>query len=209
MRFDMRHFEFEISQFIDNELPLSEKKELFLHLSQCDECNLFLEQSLKMKTEVKSYYSRVKPEGKPLLKVSNVSQPDHRKTTIYKMLFYTSVAATIILGFFLILISKDLSYFKSNIPQMHEEITALRNDLLLASREQGELLNIGKNQLAQKNNLIIHPTDKKPHVKKTPAVHFVIKTNNSGTGNYMIQYATIPSVKINKEDFLIPPIIGN
>ncbi|HEX2983434.1 MAG TPA: zf-HC2 domain-containing protein [Ignavibacteriales bacterium] len=34
----MKHYEYEINLFIDNELDESSQKDLFLHLSQCEEC---------------------------------------------------------------------------------------------------------------------------------------------------------------------------
>ena len=51
---DHIHYQEEISQFIDNELPENESPELFAHLSTCPECRGFFNESLQLKSRLTS-----------------------------------------------------------------------------------------------------------------------------------------------------------
>lgn len=52
----MKHYEFEISLFVENELPPDKKEELFLHLSGCKKCSKVLTDYQKIKYNISDFY---------------------------------------------------------------------------------------------------------------------------------------------------------
>ncbi len=52
----MKHYEFEISLFVENELPPDKKEELFLHLSSCKKCSKVLTDYQKIKYNISDFY---------------------------------------------------------------------------------------------------------------------------------------------------------
>ncbi len=58
----MKHYEYEISLFVENELPLDKKEKLFLHLSMCKRCTRVLIDYKKIKNDVAFFYKSL-PAG--------------------------------------------------------------------------------------------------------------------------------------------------
>lgn len=52
----MKHYEFEISLFVEDELPPHKKEELFLHLSSCKKCSKVLMDYQKIKNNISDFY---------------------------------------------------------------------------------------------------------------------------------------------------------
>ena len=55
----MKHYDLEISRFIDNELSANEQKELFSHLSNCEDCGKILSDFMEMKQNSRSFYENL------------------------------------------------------------------------------------------------------------------------------------------------------
>jgi hypothetical protein len=110
----MKHYEFEISQFIDGELTAGEKKELFLHLSECSECQKVFSEYLTLKEKSKDFCAgKIAGHMKenmsiPLDDVYSKIAPvipivEKKKVNIfYKSAFYITTAAAALLLLFII-----------------------------------------------------------------------------------------------------------
>jgi hypothetical protein len=93
----MKHYEMEISRFIDNEIPSDEHQRLFAHLSDCEECRKTLMDFMEIKKDSRSYYEDFQIEIKPAFDIPVEIVPKKEKN-IYKSFFYFSAAASVILG---------------------------------------------------------------------------------------------------------------
>lgn len=106
----MKHYEYEINLFVDGELPEDKNKELFAHMAECTECRNLYPEFVLLEKQTKEYYdqkiSSNIPNKSPLANIypaknnnqirknSKVNNPQ-----FYKMAFYISAAAAIILMF--------------------------------------------------------------------------------------------------------------
>jgi hypothetical protein len=84
----MKHYEFEISLFVDGELPEMGKKELFTHLSECMECRDTLSEYLLLKEKGASFCA---------VKMETLKKNGQAKNRFYKYILYTSAAAAILI----------------------------------------------------------------------------------------------------------------
>jgi len=84
----MRHFEIEISQYIDGELPSEECSELFNHLGTCAECRNEMLVLNKVKENSKNHFIKM---------ISGTETKIDVWRSIYKIGFYVTAAATIVL----------------------------------------------------------------------------------------------------------------
>src|ERR1035437_2790820 len=86
----MKHFDFEINLFVDGELGEKDKKEMFIHLSECEDCRNMLSDLLLLKEKSRIHITKNINEIRNLPKKNNL---------FYKIGFYTSTAAAIVLLF--------------------------------------------------------------------------------------------------------------
>ncbi|MEN8194670.1 MAG: hypothetical protein ABFS12_17750, partial [Bacteroidota bacterium] len=95
----MKDYEFKISLFIDNELPIDEQQKLFRFLSGSGEARQTLVDLMEMKKETKSFYAGMNVEmDNSKIIAAEVSVQDEKEKK-YKMMFYFSAAAAILLVF--------------------------------------------------------------------------------------------------------------
>ena len=204
----MKHYELEISRFVDNELPPDEQKMLFAHLTDCEECRGTLSDFMEMKKESRSFYESIDVELKPAIKLP--AEVESRKEgNIYKSLFYFSAAASVILG--LLFLMKQ-----SSVDILESEYSSLKV-------KYNELISAGNN--VQKNNFTNEMkaagvSSKKKKVStsanrvKNLAVNKTIKNLPSrillNESRHPLQKSQqIQIVQVTKNDFLTPQIIGN
>ncbi len=206
----MKHYEFEISQFLDNELPADEQKKLFMHLSECSECAKVLSDFMKMKKDVRSVYDDMNVELKDSSALMNLLEPPTKKRNSFKTMFYFTAAASILLGFFLILLEGNQSSLKNQYLQLQKESLKLQNTYAVVLNEKRQLTEINKTYFDKMNLLTTPYRLSKTHSPKTSVINGNYKAITS------INKKRIPSggmpvafAKITKEDFLIPQIIGN
>jgi|GEM_PF-1082550 len=84
----MKHYEYEISQFVDGELSEAEQKEMFLHLSACDECrNTFAEYAML----------KEKSEEHCAQKINALKLNGGKKNRSYRGIVYSAAAAAAVL----------------------------------------------------------------------------------------------------------------
>jgi hypothetical protein len=100
----MKHYEYEISLFVDNELDNGQKEELFRHLAECDKCRQDMSDYLLLKQQSKSVIAE---------NVSAVNLKPSRSKYFYKAGFYISAAAAILLIFILVNKTPKTVYIKS------------------------------------------------------------------------------------------------
>lgn len=106
----MKHFEYEINLLVDGELPDADKKEVFAHLAECEECRMLFTQYLSIKDKSADYCAHLIKGAKQEKK-----NPYAVKTgNIYKSAFYISSAAAILIAFFLFNRMPDTHYIKKN-----------------------------------------------------------------------------------------------
>lgn len=92
----MKHYEYEINLFIDNELPAPGQKELFAHLAACNECSALLQKYIRIKSAARDYFAGIDADAAN----SIMPLPDQKNTEIrrsYKKHFYISAAAAVVL----------------------------------------------------------------------------------------------------------------
>jgi hypothetical protein len=98
----MKHYDFEISLLVENELPENKKEELFLHLAKCRKCSKTLSDFRQLKSSVTSFYSDL-PGSKNELEYGGTNNLIlKRKSSFSKYIIPLSFAAFIILMFFLL-----------------------------------------------------------------------------------------------------------
>ena len=102
----MKHYDFEISLLVEDELPESRKKELFLHLAKCGKCSNTLSDFRNIKRSVTGFYSDL-PGSEPNLKYAEIENLIfERRSSFSKYIIPLSFLASVILMFFLLNISE-------------------------------------------------------------------------------------------------------
>lgn len=207
----MKDYEFRISQFVDNELPTDEQPELFHFLSENKEARKLLADYMKMKNETKSFYKEMDTEFDDTQVISSEIYTQKKEEKRYKLMFYFSAAATIVLAFLL-----GSSFFKSNISL--EKYQKLQTKYIIMQENYKNVLNEKKRLVNLTDKFTIEI--KKLKTKQVPAKHKsfnksnLIKTQNKPSTNFIYKnrntyFANIPTYTITKSDFLGQQIIGN
>jgi hypothetical protein len=101
MVFEMKHYEYEINLFIDNELPAHGQKELFAHLAVCDECTELFHQYNKLKRGAKKYFDGIDTGAVDSIVALPVPAMKKNEKTYRKHFYISSAAAAILLLLFL------------------------------------------------------------------------------------------------------------
>lgn len=101
----MKHFEYEINLFTDGELAKQDQKELFVHLVVCGECQKTLSAYLLLKEKSRDFCSQ---------NISLLKNKPAWQNIFYKVGFYTSAAAAVILLFILFTNKPAPTYITKN-----------------------------------------------------------------------------------------------
>lgn len=128
----MKHYEYQINLFVDGELPKGEHKELFVHLAGCDECGKALSDYYLLKERSREFCSQ---------NISHIKNKPSKQNIFYKVGFYTSTAAAVILLVIL---------FTSRPAQTYLSKNEVRVDTVFVQKE----VSFTQNQIAQNNSLI-------------------------------------------------------
>lgn len=208
----MKNYELKISQFIDNELSAKEQQELFSFLSGNEEARQTLSDYMEMKKETKSFYAGMNPElDDPKIIAAGV-YAQKREEKKYKMMFYFSAAASIILFFLLLFQQFRPDPMFTKYQNLQAEMIKLQEDFSEALSKQIELVKQNNQLYEEAEKLktvqvtINQPVQKKPVAgvkkKNIPPPRPIVRKQN----NYL---ASIPVIKITKDDFIGQQIIGN
>jgi len=205
----MKHYQLEISQFVDNELPADELKKLFVHLSDCEECRGILSDFMGMKKGSKAFYDDIDVDLKPAIKLPAEIVPRKVKNT-YKTLFYFSAAASIILGLlFLIKLSNV-----DNLETQYSSLQLKYNELRIehSSSKKDDIINNSSSKNISSNDEKVSSEKKHHDFKKSDYVSTKNLSSKSLKENYSKfsgKSQQITVVQVTKNDFLTPQIIGN
>lgn len=207
----MKDYEIKLSQFIDNELPADKQQELFHFLSENKEARKILADYMKIKNETKSFYKEMNTEFDDTQVISSRIYTQKENERKYKMMFYFSAAATIVLAFLF-----GSSFFKSNISlekyqRLQTKYIIMQKNYSNVLNEKKRLVNLTDKFVKENENLktkqvsIKHNLFHKSYsikIKKKPARNLSYKNRNT-------YFANIPTYTITKNDFLGQQIIGN
>jgi len=111
----MRHYEYEINLLLDGELEEQEQINIFVHLSECAICREQYVEYLQLKNASKNILNKeitaILASNTKFNPIETLSEfPRKKSTFIYKIGFYTSAAAAILLFFLLINHKPEINY---------------------------------------------------------------------------------------------------
>jgi hypothetical protein len=145
MRKTMKHYEFEISLLLDNELPDIEKKELFTHLAECKECSNVFTELLSTKEKIGNGIVNGILNGLPELNKSLTINTERslsgrlKHGSIYKIPFYISAVAAAIL-FFIVISNKDnIEYVKNTVVKKDTVFVEMEKNIITAKAVKGRI----------------------------------------------------------------------
>jgi hypothetical protein len=181
----MKHYEFEISMFLDDELSDDLHKEMFLHISECRSCRNFLFRHHKLLLETKNEINKelnniiCENDSDSLRLVPDIdfkSIKSNNLNLFYKAGFYTSIAASV----FILILTISVRNNTITIP-----VKELHTDTLYVP------------QIIKETNYIPYRRSSSGEMK------YSVKSanNNIISKEYL---ASIPSIKITESDLLIP-----
>lgn len=215
--YNMKHYDFEISRFIDNELSAGEQKELFSHLSNCEECRNILSDFMEMKKGTESYYDNLPVELKSPVKLLT-GDTVIRKRNIYRSLFYMSVAASIILGILFLSKLFAIDRLETKYSALEVKYAGINTDNKGKSQKEFNITTKinntsfrEKGNISSRRNHVIMQDKNKPKllaankIEKNPSPD-VLKNNNS---RFSQKPQEIQIVRVTKNDFLTSQIVGN
>lgn len=206
----MKHYGFEISQFVDDELSVEDQQMLFFHLAECKDCREILSEYIDIKNGVKSFYNDMDIELKsPAASISYI----RLKRNIYKPMFYFSAAALILLGFIFLFTQLTGKNTSNKYEKLWVDYTKLKNDYGNVFNEKNNLVKeLEKERQSRtindrQNSLKKFISSNEAKIKKKEHVFYFAKKVRKDRRE--ISLSSITTVKITKEDFLFPQLIGN
>lgn len=189
-----RDIEYQISQFIDNELPEQEQKALFAFLAENAESRKLFADYLALRAQTRHFYEHL-----------NFTIPDQKKPArIYRFghgTLIAAIAALIILAFLAVFQFWSAREFKNQNATLQAQLIRHQADYQQLAQEKEKL-----------NQQILSVQEKIQALKSEPqvikAAHKPVK---SRTKLHQSAFAAVnPSIiKITENDFLGPKIIGN
>ena len=124
----MKHYEYEINLFVDGELEKEKHSGLFEHLANCNDCQSLFTDTLILKEKTRLFcvenLNQIKNKPKPVNK-------------FYKIAFYASSAAAVLLLFLLVTAKPKETFITKN---------EVRVDTVFVEKEK-PILNEGKKEL--------------------------------------------------------------
>ena len=165
----MKHYEYEISLYVEDELPLNKKEELLSHLFKCKKCNQILHDYSNIKNNIVQFYEKL-PEKKSGINYTFLKRKKFR-WNFNKAAFAisASIALVVILVylFFLchiriklrqplkLILKKEQASIENNIKEFNKVI-----DKAIASKKKKslstELWNVGKDYNQEEFNKVIN-----------------------------------------------------
>ncbi len=123
----MKHYDYEISLFVDGELQDSEQDKLFEHLAECPECRETLVELMNLKDKSKKYFAEQLPE-RDISAIPLFKQTKTNKRNYYREAFYFAAAACLLLGV-LFLLNKTKEYeLKNKLNKLNSEYSSLQKN---------------------------------------------------------------------------------
>lgn len=200
----MKEIELKISQFIDGELPLEEQRELFKVLSLDSEARETFNGFLAMKNSVKLHYSSMETDLSGI-KLPLGNAPKSRN--IYKPISYFSAAAILIIFIFSGLLFSNFVALQSKFNAVNTEYKSLKE----TSDYLKKINDFFKTTLVQESKPVIKVIRSGKFGKTITRTEQTIAENKfTGVKSKMDDlYNNFTSIKITKNDFILPQMIGN
>ncbi|OGU64220.1 MAG: hypothetical protein A2499_02105 [Stygiobacter sp. RIFOXYC12_FULL_38_8] len=142
----MKHYEYEINLFVDGELEKEKQSELFEHLANCNDCQSLFTDTLILKEKTRLFcvenLNQIKNKPKPVNK-------------FYKIAFYASSAAAVLLLFLLITAKPKETFITKNEVRVDTVFVekAVNNEIKNVSTLGKKLKTINSNQFSLVNEM--------------------------------------------------------
>ncbi len=213
----MKHYELEISRFVDNELSAGEQQQLFTHLADCEDCRKTLADFMEMKKETKELYENIDVDLKPEINLPVGVTPSKEKN-IFKPLFYFSAAASIVFGLLFLINLSSVDRLSSKISLLELKYNRLTKNYQTAQKKDVNAEKKINEITSQTNTNLSEKKDNGIELKKNDSELIAINKNDKNLyqeklkDNYFRpsrRTQEIKVVQVTKNDFLTPQIVGN
>lgn len=192
----MKHFDYEISLFIDGELPDEEQNKLFEHLAECTECRSTLVEFQSTKTKFKSYYGSQLPEANGTI-IPVTSEVKKIKTNLYKTAFYVAAAACLLIGILFLLNRANEKELQNKFQKLESNYLSLQQNYNIAvEQKDGQSLNT-KNSSVVINNHTEPAQLKKRNINQPQREFAGTKTTKSGESKNNVVSINLPEQNNN------------
>jgi Putative zinc-finger len=126
----MKHFEYEISLLVEDELPEDQKRELLSHLSVCKKCRQTLEDFSKIKQEISQFYDVLPSMPEDIHIQLNNKYRLRYKNSIPRFLGFASIL--VLFGLILFLINNIVTekHLQAGIDSHKQDSTMIRDTKL-------------------------------------------------------------------------------
>jgi hypothetical protein len=206
----MKDLEFKISQFIDNELPADEQKELFLYLAEDADARETLSDYMQMKSEARQHYESINVTlDEPKVLSTGIAHAVEEKRR-YMYMFYFSAAASIIFALLVLYNYLQPNPLLPDYYNLQKDYIQLQEEYSRALSDKIELVNMNSQLFDENEKLRSKQILSSDHEKEQFSENNVRRNEAVTTPLRKTNYlASIPSVQITENDFLGPKIIGN
>ncbi|RJQ61239.1 MAG: zf-HC2 domain-containing protein [Stygiobacter sp.] len=142
----MKHYEYEINLFVDGELEKEKQSGLFEHLANCEDCQSLFTDTFTLKEKTRLFcvenLNQIKNKPKPVSK-------------FYKIAFYASAAAAVLLLFLLITAKPKETFITKNEVRVDTVFVekAVNNEIKNVSTLGKKLKTINSNQFSLVNEM--------------------------------------------------------
>jgi hypothetical protein len=198
----MKHYDFEISLYVDNELDEEMQRDMFEHIAVCGQCSKVLQDYINIKHGICTHYAAIPADTIVLAPASK-----ERKTAVNKWAYAVAACVLIMLSFF------AGNYLNSGtaVKEYDTKIAELRRENLLLN---------GRLNSQAKTLDIVNPVKT---IKVKTALPRVIrhkkdieKTNNIERNSIIDKrytagavYSNVVQAKITETDYLTKKLTGN
>jgi len=203
----MKHYDYEISLFIDGELPDEEQNKLFEHLAECYECRSALVEFQSTKIKSKSYYGAQLPEANGTI-IPMAPEVKTAKTNIFKTAFYIAAAACMLIGLLFLMNQMQQDKLKYKLANLETKYSLLENNFKQASIQKQDEVNVKEASTEKVKNFHAKKLPGKSEIQNIKPNSVKMKTENRKS-DYAQYFSSLKTERITKNDFLIPQLIGN
>ncbi len=208
----MKHYELEISQFVDNELPEHGRKELFVHLAECEECGRVLADYMEMKSGSRSFYENMEYEPEHPVNLPVLPQRT-KERNIYQAMFYFAAAASVVLGLMFFMQQSSTNTITQKYKMLKTEYGKLDFNYNQAIKE----VKTAEENYAPQNIPNDIKRGKEKSKKAQAAGRMAYKNTRQNTTDLTAENKDymgnrpqlIRVVKVTQSDYLTPQIVGN
>ncbi len=156
----MKHYDYEISLFIDGELPDEEQNKLFEHLAECTKCRSTLMEFMDIKDKSEKYFAEQLPESDGTV-IPLFNQTQKNKRNYYREAFYFAAAACLLLGFLFLLNKTEETELKNKLNKLNAEYSSLQKNYRSESEKTLEKVTTAENSFPENKTFAMKKADSK------------------------------------------------